>query len=256
MPEIHRRLRRNLGRFCGDSLEASPGLEAAGAEGPHDEGQAGPSLPGVHQWDDEAPHAQLNGGSDPVIVTATHVVCHGRSGVDPGGDGGADGPRPRAGGAPALVRPRPAKGRAGDRGAQPGIIGLPGGDAGGGSDGGACRGGSVILRIRAYNATNARLHGFIIRLSFGQGAEVAAAALGGIVEAHVDEVRRLAISRGRGAASSFPLIVYLWAFVLVGSLYLGAGVGLLRPDCTVEYSISTQNTRIAARAGVCFGEHY
>ncbi|CAN0022076.1 unnamed protein product [Sphacelaria rigidula] len=45
-----------------------------------------------------------------------------------------------------------------------------------------------MLRIRAYNATNARLLGFVIRLSFGQGAEASGMSDGGRVETTVDEV--------------------------------------------------------------------
>ena len=83
-------------------------------------------------WAEEAPHSQLNGGSDPVVVTATHVVDHGR-------DGGGTG---------------------------------------------------ATLRLKVFNATNARLQGFSVRLSFGQGGEAAGmAAWGGRVERVVNEVR-------------------------------------------------------------------
>lgn len=92
----------------------------------------------AHAWQEEAPQCQLNGGSDPVVVTATHVINHGRGW--------------------ASVR----GGSAGRRGA--------------------------MLRIRTYNATNAKLLGFVIRLSFGQGAEALGMGDGGRVETSVDEV--------------------------------------------------------------------
>lgn len=87
-------------------------------------------------WAEEAPHVQLNGGSDPVVVTATHVVEHGTS--------------------------QRREGRCAD----------------------------ATLRLRLFNATNARLQGFSIRLSFGQGGEAGGmVSAGGRVETSVNEVR-------------------------------------------------------------------
>lgn len=160
---------------------------------------AAASLGDVHRWEEEAPQAQLNGGSDPVVITATHAVYHGHGGctdtIDDGVENGvwgcggasADGPREAAG---RLSNPSRSdfteKNRPDDRGREREKLASHDGACEGS---GGRKGGAVMLRIRAYNATNARLHGFVIRLSFGPGAEPVGMENGGRVETCVDEVR-------------------------------------------------------------------
>lgn len=145
IPDIHRRLRHRLcgGRGGGDvwngrpvgnrSSSSSVGKGDDGKEGQGEEGGGrGETAFEADAWEEAAPQVQLNGGSDPVVVTAAHVVSRG------GGWG---------------------RGRRG-----------------------------VRVRVRVYNATNARLHGFSIRLSFGKGGEAVGVWGGGRVQASVDEV--------------------------------------------------------------------
>ena len=161
-PDLHRRLRALLCRGVGVDL-ATDDSRGGGLAGSPD---AAAAAFGAHAWEEEAPQAQLNGGSDPVVVTATHVVHHGGEGDAAGGRGGeALGPTASTlafvggGGDAAVVSP----GKAASRG--------------------------VRVRVRVYNATNTRLHGFSIRLSFGQGGEAAGMGSGGRVESAVHEVR-------------------------------------------------------------------
>lgn len=194
--EIHRRLRRNLCWFDGDTHRVISGATApprvGGANGTKGgEGQIASVdvFHEAHQWEEEAPQAQLNGGSDPVVITVTHAVYHGSEGFvgDGGGvaweDGSAPGPRPDAVGLTKAARS--------DRLGAPDPEGSLESDAFplGRSGREGKRVGGVMLRVRAYNATNARLHGFVIRLAFGQGVNLARADTCGRVEACVDEVR-------------------------------------------------------------------
>lgn len=125
----------------------------------------------AHAWEEEAPQCQLNGGSDPVVVTATYVVNYGQCLTKSGGRFGED--------SNDLAVSAAARSLLGD--VSSGCAFSSGGAKAG-------RGGWVTLRIRAYNATNARLLGFTIRLSFGQGAEPVGMGDGGRVEASVNEV--------------------------------------------------------------------
>lgn len=154
----HRRRRRSNGRsgrnssglICRDGIkEKNESADASCSSSDNDDNNGDDDDSDVdghsdvfhaHPWQEEAPQCQLNGGSDPVVVTATHIINHGQ-----------------------------------------GWASVRGGSAGG-------RG--AMLRIRAYNATNARLLGFVIRLSFGQGAEASGMSDGGRVETTVDEVCR------------------------------------------------------------------
>lgn len=140
LPALHRRLRRHLrGDIGTDDLANGPHLTVAGRNHEHVSAPTTAVNTAVfeaHAWEEEAPHSQLNGGSDPLVVTATHIVHRGH-GSDRAGRGG------------------------------------------------------VTLRITVYNATNARLHGFSIRFSFGQGGRAAGMGGGGRVEMSIDEVRRV-----------------------------------------------------------------
>lgn len=127
----------------------------------------------AHAWEEEAPQAQLNGGSDPVVVTASHVVCHGG---DIGGGGAVEEGEKALGPTAWMLAFADGVGDVADAAAGPGVVGKV-----------ASRG--VRLRIRVYNATNTRLHGFSIRLSFGQGGEAVGLGNGGKVESAVQEVR-------------------------------------------------------------------
>ncbi|CAB1120325.1 unnamed protein product [Ectocarpus sp. CCAP 1310/34] len=177
-PNLHRRLRRLL---CGGigvdtaNTDERPSTGSGDFPGDLEAGAAAVITPfEAHAWDEEAPQAQLNGGSDPVVVTASHVVYHGGTG---GGACGATGGGGKAVGPTTQV----ALAFAGvDRDATspaiiPGLVGKV-----------ASRG--VALRVRVFNATNTRLHGFSIRLSFGQGGEAAGMGEGGRVESAVQEV--------------------------------------------------------------------
>lgn len=224
LPELHRRFRRRLcsGAAGSGGSDLDYGVVSGGSdrygfsgsrsglrEGNHslkppteeeDEGQdndyggelvyeeAG-VFDDAHPWEEEAPQTQLNGGSDPIVVTATHVVS--RSGWRWGSGCSDGGGRGSGVGGAGSVKVR-SDGGMGGSSMRTGSAGTLLGDFGSSSGGNAAAGGGgggVLLRIRAYNATNARLHGFIIRLSFGQGAEAAGMGDGGKVEAHVDEVR-------------------------------------------------------------------
>lgn len=132
-PHLQRRLRR---RLCGSNSFPPPPpptiIDVSDGDFSCSPASWKLDAPG---WAEEAPHLQLNGGSDPVVVTATHVVEHG------------------------MIQGRD----------------------------GRCAG--ATLRLRVFNATNARLQGFSIRLSFGQGGEaVGMASAGGRVETYVNEV--------------------------------------------------------------------
>lgn len=131
LPVLHRRLRRRLcgGDVWNGSSVGSTGVSVGGGGGGKGKEEDETAFE-AHAWEEGAPQVQLNGGSDPVVVTAAHVVSRG---------GG--------------------------------------------------RGRGVRIRVRVYNATNARLHGFSVRLSFGHGGEAAGMGGGGRVQASVDEVR-------------------------------------------------------------------
>lgn len=155
-PFLHRRLRRLLcGRENDTLLKIDPQFSRDGREKDGDDAccfgaEDEEGIFDAHAWQEEAPQCQLNGGSDPVVVTATYVVSY------------------RQGWAV--------------RSSSSGSAGMEGWGAASGS------GGGVMLRIRAYNTTNAKLLGFVIRLSFGQGVEAAGMGDGGRVETSVDEV--------------------------------------------------------------------
>lgn len=176
-PHLHRRLRRLL---CGgvgvdlakDGREDRNHRDSAGWE--EGAGAATSSHFEAHAWEEEAPHAQLNGGSDPFVVTASHVVHHGGTGGDGGGGGVGHGSKALGPTATILASVDGGGGLAGAT-AAPGVVGKI-----------ASRG--VRVRIRVYNGTNSRLHGFSIRLSFGQGGEAAGMGGGGRVESTVQEV--------------------------------------------------------------------
>ena len=137
---------------------------------------------GARAWDEEAPQTQLNGGSDPVVVTASHVVYRGGGGGSGGGGGGVGGNVPGEE-APAGSRARPSSAGGGDGGKGGGAAasGYP-------RTGGRTASEGARLRIKVYNATNTRLQGFSIRLGFGQGGEAVGMSDGGRVEFFVDEV--------------------------------------------------------------------
>ncbi|CAM9866545.1 unnamed protein product [Phaeothamnion confervicola] len=107
---------------------------------------------------DAARFRALNGGSDPIVVMASHLL-------DRAGRGGASDGLCRSG--------------AGGGGGSGGIGGGGSGGSGGslGSTGRAAAGG-VMLRLRVYNATNARLPGLRLELTLGGGAEMMAPRVG------------------------------------------------------------------------------
>ncbi|CBJ33764.1 expressed unknown protein [Ectocarpus siliculosus] len=179
-PNLHRRLRRLL---CGGigvdtaSTDERPSTGSGDFPGDLEAGAAAVITPfEAHAWEEEAPQAQLNGGSDPVVVTASHIVYHGDSGTG-GGACGATGGGGRALGPTTLAALAFAgvDGDAASPGTIPGLVGKVASRA-------------VTLRIRVFNATNTRLHGFSIRLSFGQGGEAVGMGGGGRVESAVQEV--------------------------------------------------------------------
>lgn len=129
----------------------------------------------AHAWEEEAPQAQLNGGSDPVVVTASHVVYHGG---DIGGGSVVGEGETALGPSPWMLAFADGDRDAADAAAGPGVVKKV-----------ASRG--VRLRLRVYNATNTRLQGFSVRLSFGQGTEAVGMGNGGKVESVVQEVRAL-----------------------------------------------------------------
>eukprot|EP00903_Cladosiphon_okamuranus_P018229 g16768.t1 len=170
-PDLHRRLRALLCGGIGVDVATNEDRGGGRAGGPEAAAEAAAVAAAfeAYAWEEEAPQAQLNGGSDPVVVTASHIVHHGGGGggrgVDASGEQGGAALGPTAstlafvgGGADTAVAP----GKAASRG--------------------------VRIRVRVYNATNARLHGFSIRLSFGQGGEAAGMRSGGRVESPVHEV--------------------------------------------------------------------
>lgn len=169
-PDLHGRLGALLCRGIGVDLAADDDYGGGLAGGPEAGAAAASAIAfEAPAWEEEAPQAQLNGGSDPVVVTASHTVRHGGA----GGSGGAAGGQ--QGGEEALGPTAPALAFVGG-----------GGEAAVAPGKAASRG--VRLRVRVYNATNARLHGFSIRLSFGQGGEAAGMGSGGRVESAVHEV--------------------------------------------------------------------
>lgn len=167
-PDLHRRLRTLLCRGVGVDLASNDNRGGGLAGGPAAAAAAAVATFEAHAWEEEAPQAQLNGGSDPVVVTASHVVHHGGAG---GGRGVAGGQGGEALGPAASV------------------LAFVGGGGGAGVAPGKAASRGVRIRVRVYNATNTRLHGFSIRLSFGQGGEAAGMGSGGRVESAVHEVR-------------------------------------------------------------------
>lgn len=175
-PDLHRWLRRLLCNGVGVDL-ANDDQDGRNREGGGDCIAGGSEAAGTafeaHAWEEEAPQAQLNGGSDPVVVTASHVVYHGG---DIGGISAVGGGEMAAGPTAWMLAFADGNGNTADASAGPGVVGKVA----------SC---GVRLRIRVYNATNTRLHGFSIRLSFGQGGEAAGMRNGGKVESAVQEVR-------------------------------------------------------------------
>ncbi|CAM9845843.1 unnamed protein product, partial [Scytosiphon promiscuus] len=142
-PHLHQRLRSLL---CGGvGVDLANDDEKRSRRERSDSGEKVGTLPShfeAHAWEEEAPHAQLNGGSDPLVVTASHVVHYG--GIGSGGRAGqgdkALGPTATMlawgeGSADATVAPGGVAGKVASRG--------------------------VRIRIRVYNGTNSRLHGLI-----------------------------------------------------------------------------------------------
>ncbi|CAM9253265.1 unnamed protein product, partial [Choristocarpus tenellus] len=123
---------------------------------------------------EEGPSTQLNGGSDPVLITVSHSLCRKRPRT------GVDDLDMQLVGAGFTTRVASVGGGwSGGEGSR-GRVGALGGPRSGGV--------RLSVRVKAYNATNARLHGFVIRLGFGRGAEVFGLGHGGRVESHVEEV--------------------------------------------------------------------
>lgn len=182
-PDLHQRLRRHLSGGVNDRYppplisgrKNRLNLTRSGDSG-HvgDKSVAAAAVFEAHAWEEEAPQTQLNGGSDPIVVTATHIIYH-------GGGGGE-----RRAGGPAFA---------------PGVRVCGGKSAGGGD---------VRLQLRVYNGTNSRLHGFSVRLSFGQGGEAVGMGDGGRVETAVDEV----------LVALADLVIFLHALFHAGT-YLG-----------------------------------
>ncbi|CAN0434896.1 unnamed protein product, partial [Discosporangium mesarthrocarpum] len=125
----------------------------------------------------EGAATQLNGGSDPVLITVSHRLgpSHGAPATAQCGSSCPETAEEHRGGTSAPA--------AGAGGVGAGGCGWGGGEAGAGEWG--C---GLTLQVNLYNATNARLHGFVVQLGFGRGAEVLGLGKGGRVEASVEEV--------------------------------------------------------------------